>query len=253
MRIIFEECKTDLLRTCRYKTGIISDVVVFTALLCFFFASNTGTSFQEKYQEVDYKTLLLLGYMAWTIASSALSIVTSQISAEVQRGTFYLKINSRYPLQIIYLGDLISSILIQIVIVAVYTVITHFIFRVDYFISPEVIFALIICSIGMYGIGLVIAGLSLFFKRVGSIIFLLQLTLLFVTDTVPTSSAVMYVTKFIPLTKCNEVIRNCFMGTSAVQPLGELIIYSVCMLLAGYLIFEFFLRKAKKKGNLLLY
>ncbi len=253
MRIIFEECKTDLLRTCRYKTGIISDIVVFTVLLCFFFASNTGTSFQEKYQEGDYKTMLLLGYIAWTVASAALSIVTSQISAEVQRGTFYLKINSKYPLQIIYLGDLVSSILIQIVIIAVYTVITHFVFGVKYFISPEIVFALSVCSIGMYGIGLAIAGLSLFFKRVGSIIFLLQLTLLFVTDTVPTSNAVMYITKFIPLTKCNEVIRKCFMRTNAAQPLVELIIYSLVMFLMGYLIFAFFLRKAKKKGNLLLY
>ena len=63
MRIIWYECKMDVLRTFRYKMGLVSDLVIYTLLLCFFFWSNTGQSFQELYGVENYQALLLLGYM----------------------------------------------------------------------------------------------------------------------------------------------------------------------------------------------
>ena len=106
MRIILQECKMDLLRAVRYRVGMISDLVLFTVLLVFFLMSDTGTSFGEEYGTGDHKTLLLLGYVAWTLSSAAINTVAPQISGEVQRGTFFLKINSRIPMQLIYFGDL---------------------------------------------------------------------------------------------------------------------------------------------------
>ena len=92
MRIILLECSMDLRRTLRYKVGILSDLVIFTALLLVFLYSNTGASFQEEYRTENGKALLLLGYTAWTLASTAISVTSQQIHTEVQRGTFYLKL-----------------------------------------------------------------------------------------------------------------------------------------------------------------
>ena len=68
MRIIWYECKMDVLRTFRYKMGLVADLVIYTLLLCFFFWSNTGQSFQELYGVENYQALLLLGYVAWTFS-----------------------------------------------------------------------------------------------------------------------------------------------------------------------------------------
>lgn len=253
MKIILSEYLMDLRRTFRYKTGIVLDIVVFTALLMFFLMSNTGESFTDKYHTEDYKTLLLLGYIAWNFSSVAVSVVTSQISSEIQRGTFYLKLNSKCPLQFICLGNLFSAVTVQLVVVLCYGILTLFLGNVSYFINLEIILSMIIGIVGMYGVGLIIAGFSLFFKRVGSLIFLFQLTLLFVTDTVPTSGAIMSVTNVIPLTKCNEVIRNSFLGLPVSDAFLLLCVYSAAFFIVGYFVFEFFLRCSKQKGNLLLY
>ncbi len=64
----------------------------------------------------------------------------------------------------------------------------------------------------MYGIGLIVAGIAIYFKRTGTIVFLIQTALLFVTDTVPTSDAILKITHYIPLTRCNEILRQIAVG-----------------------------------------
>ncbi len=50
MKIIYYEFKMDLLRTFRYKMGIITDITVFTVLLCLFFSQ-----IQELLFRIDFK------------------------------------------------------------------------------------------------------------------------------------------------------------------------------------------------------
>lgn len=253
MKIIYYEFKMDFLRTIRYKMGIISDIIIFTLLLIFFFISNTGQSFSEQYGSDNYKTLLLLGYIAWSFSISAISTISSQLLSELQRGTLFFKLNSKLPLQIIYIGDLISAIFIQTFVIFIYSLITCFFFDIKYFINYTIIISLLICTCGMYGIGLIIAGLSLYYKRIGSIIFLVQLFLLFVTDTLPTSSIIKSVSQIIPLTACNTVIRNSFLNNDITIAFLSLCIYSILWFVLGFFIFEIFIKRAKRKGNLLLY
>lgn len=253
MKIIYYEFKMDLLRTFRYKMGIITDITVFTVLLCLFFLSNTGTSFQDRFQIKNYKTLLLLGYIAWSLSVSAISTVSNRISAELQWGTLFFKLNCKLPLQILYIGDLISASITQIIIIIIYSLVTHFIFNVEYFINLPIIMALIVNTLGMYGIGLVVAGLSIYFKRIGSVVFLIQIFLLFVTDTVPTSPIITKISGVLPLTICNAVIRGSFIQQDIWRPFLLLCISSGLWFLTGYIIFKICLKLSKKKGNLLLY
>ncbi len=253
MKIIFYEFKMDILRTLRYKMGIVSDIVVFTLLLCFFFVSDTGHSFTEQYGSGDYKTLLLLGYVAWSFAVAAISTIGTQILTELQRGTLFFKLNSKLPLQLIYIGDLISAVFIQTFVICIYSGITFLFFDVKYFINLPILAALIICTLGMYGIGLIVAGLSLYYKRIGSIVFLIQLFLLFVTDTLPTSAIIIRISQVIPLTMCNTVIRNSFLNYSINTSFVWLCISSLAWFIIGYVVFHIFLKCAQKKGNLLLY
>ena len=128
MRIIWYECKMDVLRTFRYKdgTGFLTWLIYTLSSLAFFFWSNTGQSFQELYGVENYQALLLLGYVAWTFSVTAISTIASQLLAELQRGTLFFKLHSRLPLQILYLGDLLSSVLVQTIVVIIYSVVTYF-------------------------------------------------------------------------------------------------------------------------------
>ena len=253
MKIILMECVMDLKRTVRYKVGIISDTIIFTILLLVFLFSDTGSSFQNEFNTKDYKPLLMLGYIAWSLASIAISVVTYQISSEVQRGTFYMKLNSGYPLQLIYLGDFLSAGITQTGIVIFYSLICWVLFQVSYGISIQIVFSLIVGSIGMYGIGLIIAGMCLAFKKVNSFMFLIQLMLLFVTDTVPTSDGITSITNIIPLTLCNKVIRKCFLSACSHNEFVMLCISSALFLAVGWIIFQCFFCYAKRKGILLMY
>ena len=253
MRIILLECSMDLRRTLRYKVGILSDLAIFTALLLVFLYSNTGASFQEEYRTENGKALLLLGYTAWTLASTAISVTSQQIHAEVQRGTFYLKLNSGLPLPLLYLGDFLSAGILQTGVIFVYTLAGQIIFQVSYGLNLEIVFSLLLGSLGMYGMGLLVAGLALLYKRVSSLLFLLQLFLLFVTDTVPTADSITAVTNLIPLTRCNAVIRNSFLGTHSPNDLLLLCISSAAAFAIGCAVFHCCFRRAKRKGVLLLY
>ena len=253
MKIIFYEFKMDFLRNIRYRMGIISDIAVFTLLLCFFFLSDTGHSLSAQYGSDNYKPLLLLGYIAWSFSVSAISTIGSQILTELQRGTLFFKLNSRLPLQLIYIGDLISAVFIQTFIIVIYTIAASLFFGAGCPVNPTIILALLICLLGMYGIGLMIAGLSLYYKRIGAVILVVQLFLLFVTDTIPTSPVITNISRVIPLTVCNTVIRNSFVGGGIARSMLMLCVSSLIWFAAGYVIFNVFLKRAKKQGNLLFY
>nr|WP_294468751.1 ABC transporter permease [uncultured Sellimonas sp.] len=253
MRMIWYECKMDVLRTFRYKMGLVSDLVIYTLLLCFFFWSNTGQSFQAQYGIDNYQALLLFGYIAWTFSVTAISTIASQLLTELQRGTLFFKLHSRLPLQILYLGDLLSSVLVQTIVVIIYSLITFFIFHVHYVITLPIIATFFISVLGMYGIGLMIAGLSLYYKRIGAVVLLVQLFLLFVTDTIPTSSVITGISRVLPLTMCNTVIRNSLLHRELGTTFLLLCVVSLLWFLVGYLMFDRFMNRARKKGNLLLY
>ena len=108
-------------------------------------------------------------------------------------------------------------------------------------------------SLGMYGIGLIVAGIAIYFKRTGTIVFLIQTALLFVTDTVPTSDAILKITHYIPLTRCNEILRQIAVGGEYTAMLPGLCIVALVWLVIGSVFFDVMLKQAKKRGNLLFY
>lgn len=253
LRALAWDIKMQILSAWRYKFSVISDIVVFSLLMIFFLTSRTGTSFSEKYMVSDYKALLLAGYIAWTLSISAISSVGNEVSSELSKGTFYRKMYSKYPLAVLYLGDLIASFVIQIFVIVCLLIIAKVFWNVSITFSFTIIIALIINLLGMYGIGLIVGGLSVRYKRIGAIVLLIQLGMLFITDTIPTSSSLLAVTKVIPLTACNEVIRACLSNHTDAQSLVMLLLTSIIWIFIGTAVFYISINRAKKIGNLLYY
>ena len=253
IRAMLSEIKMDLVSAVRYRFGFISDMTVFTIFLAFLMLSNSGVSLAEKYSYADYKGLLLYGYIGWMLAIAAISTASNEIKNELQRGTFYLKMNSRYPIVVLYIGKLIAAIVIQLVITVIIAVLAKLIWKVALRFNAMILAALIISTFGMFGIGLLIAGVALLHKRTGALTLIVQMGLLFITDTVPTSDLLAKITQVVPLISCNEVIRKSLAGTSDTRALILLIAFSALWLAIGIIAFNLCLKKAKKNGNLLMY
>ncbi|WMJ90485.1 ABC transporter permease [Anaerocolumna sp. MB42-C2] len=250
VRAFYWEIKLELVSAFRYRFGVLTDIVVFTILLSFFLMSDTGSSYVKTYQYDNYKEIILFGYIAWIYSISAISTISQVISNELRHGTFYKKMHSKYPLQFLLFGRLIASLVLETAVIFVLVILSRFVWNVHISLDILIILAVTINTLGMYGIGLFVAGLSVFFKRTGSILFLIQLGLLFVTDTIPTKVSI---SSIIPLTTCNIIIKKRLAGQNLGLDFLILCITTIILLILGVLIFSIFLKLAKKKGNLLFY
>lgn len=250
---ILWKIKLDILSAFRYKFSITSDLIVMILLFMFFIGSNTGASFNKTYGNVDSRQLLFAGYIMWTISIAAISSLTLVISKEAKNGTLQVLFHSKYPLEIILFGEFLSSQMIHSVIILILSSIAYFLVNIPIVITPELLIPIIFCGLGMFGMGLFLTGMSIFFKRIGAVILLVQLSLLFVTDTIPTAQGIKNISKFIPLTIANDVVRKILSNISYSQELINLIIISAIWILVGIIGLRFFINRAKEKGNLFFY
>lgn len=253
LRAFYWEIKMDIRSTMRYQFGVFSDIIVFSVLLAIFLFTDSGKSYSKAYNYPNYKEFIVIGYMAWIYAISAISTISQIVGGELRVGTFYKKYNSKYPLQLLLLGRLVASLLIETVVTIVLLILAKLVWSVEVTFHPVIILAIIISSLGMYGIGLVVAGLAIFYKNTGSVVFLIQMGLLFVTDTIPVADGILSISKVFPLTSCNQIIKYILTGQCYSKEFIFMCITTVAFLTLGILCFSYYLRKARIKGNLLFY
>ena len=157
-------------------------------------------------------------------AVTAITSISQIVSGEMKQGTFYKKYNAKYPLQILLFGRLVAALVVQSIVMLAVIIIAMLIGNVSMIWEPVIIVAIVISTVGMYGIGLILAGMSI-------------------------SS----ISKILPLTSCNFIIKKALDQQNYIDEFVLLCISSLVFLFIGYMIFEYFLLKARKKGNLLFY
>ena len=251
LRSLYWEIRMELSGAARYRFGIISDILVYLILMLFFLFSGTGQTYGSVYQYADYTELTLVGYIAWVYASVAIVSTAQTVESELRQGTFHRKQTSGYALQWLLLGRVTAALLLRSAVVLCLIAAAYFVGQVLIPINITSLYVIFISTIGMYGMGLIIAGLTLFYKKVGAILYLVQMVLLFVTDTIPTSDALKKITSIIPLTLCNQCLRLSVSGSTSSSCIIRLTVASGIWLAVGSLLFHCFTNKAKRKGNLL--
>ncbi len=251
LKSLYWEIRMELSGAARYRFGIISDILIYLVLMIFFIFSGTGQTYGSVYQYAGYTELTLIGYIAWVYASAAIVSTAQTVENELRQGTFHRKWTSRYPLQWLLLGRVTASLLLRSTVVMGLVAAAYFVAQIRIPISMTLLYATLISTIGMYGMGLIIAGLTLFYKKIGAILSLVQMVLLFVTDTIPTSEALKKITGIIPLTLCNQCLRLSVSGNATFLWIVRLTIVSAVWVAAGSFLFHYFTKKAKRKGNIL--
>lgn len=251
--IFFKTCSMESRAFIRYPFGVFWNIIFYSGLLMFFLYSDTGISFTEKYQYADYKALFLMGYLAWIYAAAAVSELSCTILEEIKQGTFYQLCSSSYPLTFLLAGKIVVKLLIQTAVAITIFMLGIIFGEIKMCFSWQLLVAFFICILGMYGIGMGLAGLTIYYKRTHSIISMLQIALLFVTDTLPSSIFSQKVSAFVPLTICNTVTRKFLAGQSVRGDMIYFFLISGIWLLTGSFLLKYFYNKARKKGNLLFY
>lgn len=249
---LFENTRLELKSQIRYRFNFYSDILVFTVLLFVFLLSKTGMSFENKY-EFDYKWLFLIGYLLWTSSIAAVDSMNTYFINEAKISTLQNSINSKFSMKFILLVDLITSQFIHIIKMVIITLIAEILLKVEIVISPYLIIPFILNVAGFYGIGLILSALSLYFKKINSVLFIIKLSLLFITDTVPTIGMLKNISNFIPLTIANNISRKISMGIIDYNLIFKLGVLSLFYIILGMIVFNILYKKSKIKGNILFY
>lgn len=253
VKAFLEEIRIGLETAWNYRMSFVSEIVTILILyLCLLFW-NSGTSLALSYPggNAGSKELLLAGYMLWNFSIMAINTMSDTISAEATSGTLEHKYMSIIPMSILNLAIFVRSFIIECIIVGIILIVAKFMFNISIAFNILSICIIIITSIGMYGIGMILGGIALKEKRIGKVIFILQILFLFMSDTITNVSNNIQISKILPLTLGNDLLRESIsFGSVTLSKLYFLILISLLWIVIGTFIYKVFERKSKKEGLL---
>lgn len=255
-RAFWEEIKRGLEESWNYKMSFLSEIATIIILYGSLLFFNSGLSLAELYpsNNADSKILLLAGYMLWTFSIMAINTVSNTISYEAISGTLEHKFMSIIPMSLLNFANFVQAFIIQSLIVGVLLIISKMFFYINMSFNFNLLLVVLITCIGMYGIGLIFGGIALKEKRIGKIVYIFQILLLFVSDTITNISSNIPMMKVFPLTLGNDLLReNITLGAISLNKFCVLLLSSFAWLLVGGIVFKIFEKKTKREGILATY
>lgn len=233
-----------------YKIGIFNDILVLGILYFSLVFMGTGSSLSSSYGSKigDSNTLLLIGYVFWSLSIGAIGSVSSEISSEATKGTLEQKFMAVVPIQWLLLGKFISSILVELLVSIIIAIAASVFVGTKIIVNGTIIISLVLTVIGMFGMGLILGAIALNEKKIGNILFLIQICLLFVSNTLTKNNFLSHFNKVIPLTNGINIARK----SAAINSITShewllLIISSLLWMVIGYIVFTLATSYVKRK------
>jgi len=123
----------------------------------------------------------LVGFLMWMFASQAIGLFTGQIRSAAETGVLEQLCLSPHGLVTIFCARAVGVTSFQFLYVGIlYTLVTRT-QEIPVNLAPaSVALVLVMTLVGLYGVGFILGGLSLMFKRIGQVAILLRIFLLFV-------------------------------------------------------------------------
>ena len=242
--------KRDLIHFKRYLLNSISSMVTLYLIFLLVFLGIRGI---VKTPAALGNTIegFAIGFVLWVLTSDAYSRLSYSVSNEAMVGTLEQLYLSPYGFGWIssstVMSTMVSNILTSGFLIFIITLTTGRGFHFDLFpLLPVVILTLL----GVSGVGFIMGGLSLVFKRITSTFQMIQFAFIgliaFPIDKVP-------LMKYLPLSLGYNIIRKIMTGNKALIAPGDylfLILNSMFYLFIGYSIYKVLERKAKRDGRL---
>lgn len=249
---VFWEVRMELSEALQYKTGLFMDALLLIGSFLAALFLGSGSSLSSFYQAdgAQREILLLIGYLFWGNSCAALGCCTGTLRAEMQEGTFELRLQSRFPLTLMLFCQLLADTLLHFLIyggllaaAALFSGSSPADVRFLFLSLP----VLLPCLAGMYGMGLLAGAVSLHAKKTGSLIFLIQTALLFVTNTLtPSAAGPLFLIPFCPGI---DIARSLYLyGSASAEAWAALLCVNLAWLLLGNAVFSFCLKRERKFG-----
>lgn len=255
----FNEIHKSLLHAWAARKGMAAEMPLF---ILFYFAMNMFMGRGEIRQALLAPTLI--GLTAIMFFHQQLTRVFWGVLGEIQTGTLEQLDLSPLPASVLVLGRQAATVLEAIVIAALLYLAAAIVTGVALPLDPQALVPLAAIVVGSAGFSLIVAGLTLLFKRLELLVELLFSVAFIVggvflpVDRLPDWMAVPGRLLF-PTTQAIEVMREILLdghslGSLRVEwGLGWLLAQPLVLLVAGALFFNAAERIAKRKGTLARY
>jgi len=249
---ILQELMMSFKSRIRYKIGIVSDLIVMTGTYFAVYLFQTGSPFEAFYDvtKKEASVLLLIGFLFWQFGVLALGFTTSLVSSDSSTGRLEIKVQSTPSIISIYFIQLIANFATSFLVPLVLVVITVLLGGASINIVRLLLSIMIIIPsiIGMYGIGLIIAGIGLKEKKIKNFILIVQTVLIFVGNTlVPRENALISI---IPFSLGIDIARDVYLHNYvSLQSVGIYVLVNLFWLIIGIKVFNKFLNTEKKYGS----
>ena len=201
-----------------------------------------------------------LGFIAWMYAMMAIGNVAYGVRGEMSAGTLEQMAMSPAQLGIVLLGRVIANMVATSVQVVLVSVLMRLLVGIHVPMNVAGVLVLLLTLLGVLGFGLLIAGAVLVFKQVESLASLIQNVLLFLNGSLlPVEHMPRWmapVAHAFPSTQGIIVLRRVVLGGQSLTSVWRdgslpwLIVHSALFFIAGWIVFVFCERSAKRQGSL---
>lgn len=240
LKIIWNEVKKEVLTTWSYKLQWLGE---FLSLLIFFMFLITLT---------DEKQIAAISYCLWFYCVLIIGGTSGKISTEMKAGTFEQIYLSIVPLPFLLFAKIVASIFRSFFIMVGLSILLLGFGYMTIFDLPIklVFFVTILITPGLFGLSLILGGLTIILKDIGWIINIFNNILLFLSGVfIPIKSLSLWLQNLAHIsliTKAVDIIKN----DSFLSNWFSLFLSSLCYLIIGFIVFVLCERKAKMAGTL---
>jgi len=262
LTILRAEIYKELIETRRYTFNLAVSIVIQTVIFLGILFLAIGFSPIGVGASVDVhlaKSFLIVGYTFWTLAMLAINNMGQDITTEMTTGTFEQKYMAYGSPVIVLAGRALGNIVVSLVYVAVLLPVLMLVTGVRVQVPWTVAPVLALTLVGLYGLGYILAGMALVFKRIGQVAYGIQLLLLFFggfADPDRVGAGLATFGRMLPLTAGVEAARELIIRGSGLDrliadgTLCDLCVNSAVYLAAGLAAFCVCDRIARSRGLL---
>jgi ABC-2 type transport system permease protein len=245
------ELRLDLKRLVGYRVSFISDLVIFASIIVTTFLSGLDRAFANAFDTSDMtgKMLVLIGFICWQIASTGLGWSANNIRGQMTSGTFELKMQSQFPVELMLFIEMLTYLLVSFISLTCFFIIFLLIIgggilQIVYI--PLTYLVAFPGVLGMFGIGLILGGVSLREKNIGNLVFILQTAMIFVSDFIDVRRRGFNI---IPFNAAIKIMRSVYLSRPVhYTHILDYLLVNIAWVLIGIFVFRSFLATERKKG-----
>jgi len=240
----------------RYKFNTVSNFLIFYVLFMFMFLGVKNFGISMGVSPIDMGDNLegfIIGYFLWTIIMLAYSNIAYSIINDASRGTLEQLNMSGISLSQIVIVRSFANLLLDILFSII--LLLFIMKQTGYWLKMDIISILIPAFLGIFsilGIGLIFGGLALIFKKIQSLLNIVQYFLIALVAIIPESKII---SAILPFNYAAGTIFSVMKGGSSFMDFslldyGLIVGNSLIYLTLGLIVFNQCVRIAKNRGLL---